>query len=130
MDKKIVLTVATIIACLYCFRFGYILTGYGHGGQLLGIPFAVIMIALTAIYFTTVEPKAKEKVFSLAAIFFITFSFFSVIVEAIVNSYPKYFDFLYLESKGHINQIFLACVVVGLIATIISFVKINKRHRI
>ncbi len=130
MDKKIVLTAATIISCLYCFRFGYILTGYGHGGQLLGIPFALIMISLTAIYFTTIEPKAKEKVFSITAIFFITFSFFSVIVEAIINSHPKYFDFLYLEPKGHVNQIFFACVGLGIIATIISFIKLNKRHRI
>ncbi len=126
MDKKIILVIATIISCFYCFRFGYILTGYGHGGQLLGIPFTIIMITLTILYFSTTQGKLNKKIFSLASIYFITLSFFSVIVEAIIRGSPNSFEILYLESKGNIGKIFGGCLVVGLIATIIVFKKISR----
>ena len=126
MDKKIILVIATIISCFYCFRFGYILTGYGHGGQLIGIPFTIIMITLTIVYFSTTQSQLNKKIFSLASIYFITLCFFSVIVEAILRSSPNSFEVLYLESKGNVGKMFIGCLTLGLISTIIAFKKISR----
>jgi hypothetical protein len=128
MDKKIILVIATIISCFYCFRFGYILTGYGHGGQLLGIPFTIIILILTIFYFNTTQSQLNKKIFSLVSIYFTTLSFFSVIVEAILKSSPNSFEILHVESKGNVGKIFIGCLTLGLISTIMAFKKINREQ--
>ena len=129
MDKKIILVIATTISCFYCFRFGYILTGYGHGGQLLGIPFVILMIILTIAYFILPQSELKSKIFKLTIIYFTTLCFFSAIVEGIIQGSSNYFEILYLEQNGIVGKIFIGCLSVGLIATIIIY-KISSRQKL
>jgi ABC-type polysaccharide/polyol phosphate export permease len=127
MTRKVVLLIFTLIGFYYCFRFGYIWTAYGHGGQILGIPFAIIMLITTIKYFVTKTNYAKEKVYSFGVVNFFTLAAFSVTIEIIRNNMTDYFSFLYYEPGGYVNKIFLGWLLLGLMVLIIIFRRIKRR---
>lgn len=45
----ITLIITTLFGIYFSLDFGYLLTNYGHGGQLLGIPFAAILFIYSAL---------------------------------------------------------------------------------
>ena len=115
MTRKIVLSTLVLIAFYYCFRFGYIWTAYGHGGQLLGVPFAVVMLITTIIFFVTSTKKNKEITFYFGIIYFLTLTAFSITIEIIRANMNDYFQFLYYEPGGYVNKIFLGWLLLGAI---------------
>lgn len=118
----------SLLLFLYCLRFGYIWTAYGHGGQILGIPFAIIMIGLTIGYVAAKNERKKEKMFYVTLFYFLTLASFSITIEIIRNTYTDYFVLLYIEPGGIVDKIFLAFALAGVIATITKFRQINKKE--
>jgi hypothetical protein len=127
MIKKAILILATLISFWYCLRLGYIWTAYGHGGQILGIPFALIMLFVTIAYFFGKQTHRKEKAFIFGITFFSTLASFSATIELIRAIKENYFEFLYNEPGGFIDQIFLAWLLVGAITYYTLIVKLKKR---
>lgn len=115
MTRKILLIVLTTISFYYCLRFGYIWTAYGHGGQILGIPFAFVMLVPTIIYFANKTKVCKDKTFIFGIVYFLTLAGFSITIEVIRNKMKKYFEFLYYEPGGYVNTIFLGWLTFGVI---------------
>lgn len=128
MTKKILLIVLTIISFYYCLRFGYIWTAYGHGGQILGIPFAFIMLVTTIIYFATKTKVRKDKTFIFGIVYFLTLAGFSITIETIRTTMKKYFEFLYYEPGGYVNKIFLGWLTVGAIVFLLTYFRYKKLH--
>ncbi len=118
MTRKIILIALSLIAFYYCFRFGYIWTAYGHGGQLLGVPFAIVMLIITIIFFTSRTKLNKDKIFYLGIVYFVTLAAFSVTIEIIRAKMNNYFGFLYYEPGGYVNKIFLGWLILGIIILI------------
>jgi ABC-type cobalt transport system substrate-binding protein len=123
MTKKIIFTGLTLIAFYYCFRFGYIWTAYGHGGQLLGIPFALIMMTITIVFFFSRVKRNQSQIFIIGVIYFLTLAAFSITIEIIRAKMNNYFQFLYYEPGGYVNKIFFGWLVIG---TIILFFKLRQ----
>ncbi len=46
MKTTLFIGISAIPVLLYSFRFGYLLSGYPHGGQLLGLPFGIGLFVL------------------------------------------------------------------------------------
>lgn len=113
MTRKITLILSTLIAFYYCFRFGYIWTAYGHGGQLLGVPFAFIMLITTITFFIAKTQTGKDKAFIFGIVYFLTLAAFSVTIELIRVTMKNYFEFLYYEPDGYVEKIFLGWLVLG-----------------
>lgn len=126
MTRKIILIILTLISFYYCFRFGYIWTAYGHGGQLLGVPFALIMLIATIIYFAKKSHSSKSKTFIFCVVYFLTLAAFSVTIEIIRATMNNYFAFLYYEPDGYVNKIFLGWLLLGALILITSFKYSNK----
>ena len=129
MTRKIILIVLTLAAFYYCLRFGYIWTAYGHGGQILGIPFALIMLFTSIKYFTSKTKHRQDRIFSFATIYFLTLAAFSITIEIIRNTKEEYFSFLYHEPGGFVNKIFFVWVMLGIIVFLFSLRRINKRQQ-
>jgi hypothetical protein len=126
MTRKIVLIILTLIGFYYCFRFGYIWSAYGHGGQLLGVPFALIMLTTTIIYFAQKSPSNKSKAFIFCIVYFLTLAAFSITIEVIRATMKNYFQFLYYEQGGYVNKLFLGWVLFGTLILFVSFKYSNK----
>ena len=127
MIKNTILILATLISFWYCLRLGYIWTGYGHGGQILGIPFALIMLFVTIAYFFRKQTYRKERAFIFGITFFLTFASFSATIELIRATKENYFGFLYHEPGGFVNQILLAWIVIGAIIYYTLIARFKKR---
>ncbi|MDO6390938.1 hypothetical protein Q4E40_12425 [Pontibacter sp. BT731] len=128
--KGLTLSILTILSVLYCLRFGYIWTAYGHGGQMIGIPFALLMIGLTIRYVAVKIERKKEKMFYGALFYFSALALFSITIEIIRSSNSNYFELLYVEPGGIVNKIFMAFAAAGVIATFLKFRQINKQEAI
>ncbi len=128
MLKKFLLLTVTVISFYYCFRFGYILTAYGHGGQLLGIPFALIMLATTIIFFASKTKLSKNKTFTFGIVYFFSLAAFSITIETIRTTMKDYFEFLYYEPGGYVNKIFLGCLLLGALVFLFITLLINKLY--
>lgn len=126
MKRKLLLIVLTLISFYYCFRFGYIWTAYGHGGQLLGVPFAFIMLITTIVYFVRKTHSGKLKTFTFGIVFFLTLAAFSVTIEIIRSSMKNYFEFLYYEPGGYVNKIFLGWLIAGAICLLFILRHLKK----
>ena len=126
MTRKIILMILTLIGFYYCFRFGYIWTAYGHGGQLLGVPFALIMLIATIMYFAQKSQSSKSKTFIFCIVYFLTLAAFSVTIEIIRATMNNYFAFLYYEPGGYVNKIFLGWLLLGALILFTSFKYSNK----
>lgn len=126
MTRKIILIVLTVISIYYCFRFGYIWTAYGHGGLLLGVPFALIMLIATIIYFAQKSQTRKRKTFIFCIVYFLTLAAFSVTIEIIRATVKNYFEFLYYDPGGYVNQIFLGWLILGVLILFMSLKYSNK----
>ncbi len=113
MVRKVTLIILTLIAFYYCMRFGYIWTAYGHGGQIAGFPFALVLLITTISFMTSKTNTGKNMTFSFGIIFFLTLAAFSVTIEIIRSSMDNYFAFLYYEPGGYVNKIFLGWLLVG-----------------
>lgn len=116
--RKIILTLITIIGVTYCLRFGYIWTAYGHGGQILGIPFAILIFGLTIAFFLSKKMKPKRIIFNLTIVIFMSLAGFSLTIEMIRKTMKNYFEFLYYEPEGWVNEIFLVWIIMGIIVYI------------
>lgn len=126
MTRKIILLVLTVISFYYCFRFGYILTAYGHGGQLVGIPFALIMLIATIMYFVQKSKSSKSKTFIFCNVYFLTLAAFSITVEIIRATVKNYFEFLYYEPGGYVDKIFLGWLLVGVLSLSVTLKHSNN----
>ena len=126
MTKKFLLIILTIISFYYCLRFGYIWTAYGHGGQILGIPFAVIMLISTIVYFVDNTKVTKDKTFAFCIVYFLTLAAFSITIEVIRATMKDYFEFLYYEPGGYVNKIFLGWLIIGVISLVFVFYRSEK----
>jgi ABC-type polysaccharide/polyol phosphate export permease len=126
MTRKIILIILILIGFYYCFRFGYIWTAYGHGGQLLGVPFALIMLIATIIYFAQKSQSSKNKAFIFCIVYFLTLAAFSLTIEIIRATVKNYFEFLYYEPGGYVNKIFLGWLLLGALTLFVSFKYSNK----
>lgn len=126
MTRKIILTILTLIGFYYCFRFGYIWTAYRHGGQLLGVPFAIIMLIATIIYFAQKSQSSKSRTFLFCIVYFLTLAAFSVTIEIIRATMKNYFEFLYYEPGGYVDKIFLGWLLFGTLILLASFKYSNK----
>ncbi len=127
MTKKIILIILTIISFYYCLRLGYIWTAYAHGGQILGIPFAFIMLLTTIIYFVMKTKSSQDKTFSFGFVYFLTLAAFSITVEVIRTSMKNYFEFLYYEPGGYVNKLFLGWLLIGAIVFLFLHFRFKKR---
>ncbi|TKK64159.1 hypothetical protein FC093_23105 [Ilyomonas limi] len=128
MTKKAILVTATFIGFCYCFRFGYIWTAYGHGGQILGVPFALIMLFTTILSFTAKTNKGKDTAFIFGIIYFLTLAAFSVTIEIIRATMTNYFDFLYYEPNGYVDKIFLSWLIIGAVAFLLTLRQMRKKR--
>jgi hypothetical protein len=124
--KYIVLILQTIISLIYCFRLGFIWSAYLHGGQIQGIPFALIMILFLMFYFFTKNKLRKEKWFYGGLIYFLSIGFFSMTIELIRYLKSDYFSFLYSDPRNWANKILLGWIIIGLISFIFTYKKLNK----
>jgi len=129
MTRKILLIISTLIAFYYCFRFGYIWTAYGHGGQLLGVPFALILLITTIIFFVAKTNTAKDKTFSFGIVYFLTLAAFSVTIEIIRATMKNYFEFLYYEPGGYVDKIFIGWIILGAIVLFFMLRQIKFDNR-
>ena len=127
--KKIILSTLTILMFLYCLRLGYIWTAYAHGGQLAGIPFALLALFLTFLFFLTKNLNRKENIYFVTLSYFISIAGFSLSIEIIRKVKYEYFAFLYHEGTGWVNEILLAWLVLGLVIFIL-LKYISKRSAI
>lgn len=130
MTKKILLVFLTIISFYYCLRFGYIWTAYGHGGQILGIPFAIIMLISTIIYFLKRTEVSKDKTFVFCIVYFLTLAAFSITIEIIRATMENYFAFLYYEPGGCVNKIFFAWLVSGVMSLFVILTRYDRLNRV
>ena len=112
--KKTLLILISIIGIWYCLRFGYIWTAYGHGGQVLGIPFAILLIGLTIGYFLSKQTNTKRKLFNFSVLYFLSLAGFSLTIELIREKVENYFKFLYYEPEGWVNEILLCWIIIGI----------------
>ena len=126
MTRKVTLIISTLIAFYYCFRFGYIWTAYGHGGQLLGVPFALIMLITTIVFFVAKSKKGKNKTFSFGVVYILTLAAFSVTIETIRATMKNYFEFLYYEPGGYVDKIFLGWLILGAVILTLIFRHIKR----
>ena len=129
--KKITLIAISIIGILYCFRFGYIWTAYGHGGQLLGLPFALLLIILTYVFFKSESRNKKSKYYKITTFLFMSLSGFSLTVEIILKTYKNAFEILYSEQEGKVDMLLFGWLLIGGITYFgIKLNKINKEKQI
>ena len=128
MIKKLILTIATFISIYYCLRFGYIWTAYGHGGQILGIPFAALMLIMTIKYFSNKSAYHKKKAFLFGITYFLTLAAFSVTVETIRATKEDYFGFLYYEPGGYVNKIFFGWLITGILIYLVLLKRLKSHH--
>ena len=126
MQRKIILILLTLTSFYFCLWFGYIWTAYGHGGPLLGIPFALVMMVITIIFIFSTSKKNQDQTFAIGIIFFLTLAAFGITVEIITQVMKDYFKFLYIEPGGYVNKIFLGWVIIGLSALFLALRKIKK----
>jgi hypothetical protein len=126
MEKKVILIITTILSILYCFRFGYILTGYGHGGQLVGIPFAILMIVFSILCLFVTDKNLENKIFIITIFYFSTIAFFSLTIEAIIRNSNNAFEILYKYNTGVIGKIFIGFIVLGTFTSFLAIKKFNK----
>ncbi len=117
----------TLFTIFYCLSFGYIWTAYGHGGQITGIPFALMMIGLAIAYSTIKKEERKEKLFYTTLFYFLALASFSLTVEIIRSTTTDYFELLYVEPNGIVNKIFFGFILAGILATVLKFSQIKKR---
>jgi len=129
MTKKLLLIIATIISFYYCLRFGYIWTAYGHGGQISGIPFALIMLITSVAYFLSKPSYKKEKAFTFGIVYFFTLVAFSVTIEVIRATKENYFGFLYYEPGGYVNKIFLGWLIIGIVIYLFAIKRLKKNYK-
>lgn len=126
MTRKVTLIIFTLIAFFYCFRFGYIWSAYGHGGQLLGVPFVLIMLITTLLFFAAKTNVSKSRLFSFGIVYFLTLAAFSITIETIRATVRYYFQFLYYQPGGYVDKIFLGWLVLGAIVLVFMFRKTPK----
>lgn len=123
--KRLLLALLTIISLYYCLEFGYLLTGYARGGQILGIPFAVCILLLTIKYFSS--RSLKHFVLTLAC--FTSFTFLHLVILFIKLLHGNWFEFLYVYGNA---DIILICWLIGtiIIGVVINwyFNRIKKRR--
>lgn len=58
--ERLFLIVISVIGLLYSFEFGLILTDYPHGGQLVGVVFAIVLIIYNCIIFFSQSQKVLQ----------------------------------------------------------------------
>jgi hypothetical protein len=89
--RREILIVFMIISIIYCFQFGYILTSYAHGGQLIGIPFTGLIVILTMAFLISNGQNTKRKLFHITFFTFSSLAGFSLTIELIRNLKEDYF---------------------------------------
>ena len=110
--KPLILLICLIVSLFFSFRFGYILTGYGHGGQLVGVLFFIILLILSLAYFASKKTKRKNNLFNCTLILFLSLSGVNLTLEYIRKTSIDYFQILY--SNNWANKTLIIWLVVGM----------------
>lgn len=129
MLRKFILIIFTAVGFYYCLRLGYIWTAYGHGGQIMGIPFTLLMLAFTIAFFRAKNDYQKRRFFIIGSVYFLTFAGFSITIETIRETMDNYFVFLYYEPGGYVDEIFMGWAVTGVLSLFIIIKRLKKRYK-
>lgn len=117
--KRTILALISIIAVFYCFDFGFLLTAYAHGGQILGIPFAIwILISTIRYYF-----DGSIRHFAMALTSFLSFFLLALVILIIKEVRGDWFEFLYVY--GNVEDILLF----WLLATVVFTWGMNRHFK-
>src|SRR6185436_14683274 len=110
--------IASIFNLFYSFRFGYLLTGYGHGGQLLGLPFGFFVIIISIIASFLDNTKTSRILNIIAINLLLAIFIYSVIAEFITGYYDNYFEILYADNTGLSMKLFIWIFGLSLLSTL------------
>jgi uncharacterized membrane protein YhaH (DUF805 family) len=102
------------------------LTNYLHGGQIIGIPFAIMMFITTVVFSTAKKEAHQTFAFIFGVIYFFSLTGFSVTIERIRDTNLSYFQYLYAEPSGVVDEILLGWIVAGIL-TLLVIPSIKKR---
>jgi hypothetical protein len=81
----------------------------------MGIPFAILILGLTITFFLSKKVNTKRIIFNLTFITFISLAGFSLTIEILRKTMKNYFEFLYYEPEGCVNEILLSWLIIGII---------------
>lgn len=110
--------VISIVNLFYSLRFGYLLTGYAHGGQLLGLPFGFFVIIISIIASFWDNTKTRRILNIIAINLLLAIFLYSVITEIIIKFSNDYFEILYEDNKGISGKLFIWIFGISLLTTI------------
>jgi hypothetical protein len=122
--RDIFLLITSIATFFYTLRFGYLLTGYGHGGQILGIPFTLLLIVLAIIGGFITNVKMKKIVNILTIFLFLSIAIYSGITETIIRTNQNWFRILYLDNVGISDKIFKYTFIINFLLALFFIIKI------
>jgi len=124
--EKILLIVLTILGFYFCLDFGYILTGYLHGGQLLGIPVAVMLAVFSGL--TIFTKTQKKKIFRILTYgYFLTMLTYAMTV-LIIREWGQENTWTYLYSMdGKADDFFIWISATGLLISVTIVILTYKK---
>ena len=125
-SRTLLLSIVTIISIVGCFPFGFLLTGYGHGGQIMGIPFTMISIIIMVVFSTLQTETKKEKVFIFGMTYFLTLLAFSLTV-ILFKFNLKDISYIFLYEYNAVFPILIFYLVVGLFIAIRKIRKLKNQ---
>lgn len=131
--EKIFLICLAIFGVIYSFEFGLQLSSYGHGGQLLGVPFAIMLIIYCSVIIFSKSAK-RRRVFRIINYTYVTSMTLYSLTIFIIKSNKKEtaWDYLYLFNVPDLTRsekIFNGYAIGGLSVCIILLI-INWRRQL
>ncbi len=79
----IFLVLISFIGVIFCFQFGYIITNYPHGGQLIGVPFAVALVVYSLVIILSKSPRKRRTFRIINYTYMATMSVYLLVVSLI-----------------------------------------------
>jgi len=98
--EKVFLILLIIFSFYYCLDFGYILTNYGHGGQLSGIPFALAILIYSLINLFTKNNQVRN-VFRIINYVYVLSMLGYVLTVLYIKSKNGGYEYLYHFDANH-----------------------------
>ena len=116
--EKLFLVALSVFGLLFSFEFGLILTAYPHGGQLVGVVFAIVLIVYSCIIIFSKSQKVRQ-VFRIINYTYISSMTLYVLTIKIIKHYKgeTAWDYLHLFNPPELTRsekIFNAYAIGGL----------------
>ena len=125
--ERILLILLSLVGFYFSYDFGYLLTGDFGLGQVVGIPFAVILAILSIL--TILTENKKKKIFRVLTIgYTLSILLFVLIVELIKRNGGTADSYLYYP-EGRAYTILLWTLGAGIISMLIVVLRNYKRDR-